>query len=166
MDLVVRTLAVYLIVLFLVRLSGKRTLAEVSAFDAVLLLIISEATQQALLGEDFSVTAAAVVIGVLIGTDRALDALEWRFRPLSRISQSVPLVLVVDGQPIDRHLAKSHVSLDDIRAKARSLHGLERLDQVKYAVLEQSGGISIIPYADPPTAAGVGDSGTASRSSG
>jgi uncharacterized membrane protein YcaP (DUF421 family) len=149
-DLVFRTLAVYLIVMLLVRLSGKRTLADVSAFDAVLLLIISEATQQALLGEDFSVTAAVVVIAMLIATDRVFDAFEWRFDRVSKLTQSVPLVLVVDGQPVEEHLRRSHVRVDDVLSKARMHHGLERLDQIRYAVLEQSGGISVIPRDAQP----------------
>ncbi len=144
MDLVGRTLAVYLLVMLLIRLSGKRTLAEVSAFDAVLLLIISEATQQALLGEDFSITAAVIMIAMLIGSDRALDWLEWRFDLVARLSQSVPLLLVVDGRPIHAHLRKSQVRVDDLMAAERT-QGLIRMDQIRYAVLEQSGGISIIP---------------------
>jgi uncharacterized membrane protein YcaP (DUF421 family) len=149
-DLVFRTLAVYLIVMLLVRLSGKRTLADVSAFDAVLLLIISEATQQALLGEDFSLTAAVIVIAMLIATDRVFDALEWRFDRFSKVTQSVPLVLVVDGQPVEEHLRRSHVRIEDVLSKARMQHGLEALDQIKYAVLEQSGGISVIPRDAQP----------------
>jgi uncharacterized membrane protein YcaP (DUF421 family) len=166
MELVFRTLAVYLIVLVLVRLSGKRTLAEVSAFDAVLLLIISEATQQALLGEDYSVTGAVIVVAMLIGTDHVLDVAEWKFDRISKLSQSIPLVLVADGTPIEEHLQKSHVGLDDVMAKARTAQGLERLEQIKYAVLEESGGISIIPRAgagSPAPAAADADSAQGAR---
>lgn len=132
MELVVRAVVIYAIVLIVMRASGKRTLAEITAFDAVLLLIISEAASQALLAEDPSVTGAAISITALVLLDRLLDVLEWRFATLSKLGESVPPLLVADGQPLREHLKRSHVRLDEVLSQARLLHGLERLDQVKY----------------------------------
>lgn len=145
MDAVLRGLAIYLILFLFFRLSGKRTLSEVTTFDFVLLLVVGEATQQALLGEDFSITQAAIVIATLVGLDRASDFLSWRFARFKRVAESVPLILVDNGKLLRDVMAKEHVSEDDILQSARTTHGLENLDQVKYAVMETSGGISVVP---------------------
>lgn len=145
MDAVLRAVAVYLILMLLFRLSGKRTLSQVTTFDFVLLLVVGEATQQALLGEDFSVVHAAVVIATLIGLDRGSDYLSWRFGPFKRATESVPVVLLDNGKLLEGVMAREHVSADDIMSAARSTRGLEHLEQIKYAVMETSGGISIVP---------------------
>ena len=99
MDAVLRGAAVYLALLLIVRLSGKRTLSQVTTFDFVLLLILSEATQQALLGLDYSITMAVLVIVTLIGLDRLADYLGWRF-PTDRPSAR--------GHPHDPHRERSN----------------------------------------------------------
>jgi uncharacterized membrane protein YcaP (DUF421 family) len=145
MDAVLRSAAIYLVLMLLLRLTGKRTMASVTTFDFVLLLIIGEATQQALLGEDFSLTMAGICIVTLIALDRFSDLLGYHFPKLDRFIESVPLVLVDNGELLHDRLAKVHVSEDDILAHARQSQGLESMSQVKYAVLERDGGISIIP---------------------
>ncbi|MCV4614799.1 DUF421 domain-containing protein, partial [Escherichia coli] len=80
MDTILRTLAIYLFLLVLFRLSGKRTLSELSTFDFILLLIISEATQNALLGEDYSLVTGLTVILTLVMLDLGLSVLKKRSR--------------------------------------------------------------------------------------
>lgn len=147
MDGVLRALAIYLILMLLFRLSGKRTLSQVTTFDFVLLLVVSEATQQALLGEDFSITQAVIVIATLMGLDRASDFLSFRSGRFQRVTESVPVVLVENGRLVDEAMRKEHVSKDEILQAARSLQGLESLEEVKFAVLETSGGISVVPWS-------------------
>jgi uncharacterized membrane protein YcaP (DUF421 family) len=147
-DAVLRGLAIYLILMLLFRLSGKRTLGQVTTFDFVLLLVVGEATQQALLGEDFSITQAAIVIATLIGLDRGSDYLSWRFGPFKRVTESVPVVLVNEGELLRDVMEREHVSEEDILSSARSTRGLSNLDQIKYAIMETSGGISIVPKDD------------------
>ncbi|MGE5596068.1 MAG: DUF421 domain-containing protein [Hyphomicrobiales bacterium] len=127
------------------RISGKRSLAQITTFDFILLLIISEATQQAMIGEDFSLTNAFLVIITLITLDLGLSLLTFRWGLLSRLVNGVPLVIVANGQPIRDRLNRVRLSEDDILEEARKAQGIERMDQIKYAVLEKSGGISIIP---------------------
>jgi uncharacterized membrane protein YcaP (DUF421 family) len=126
-------------------------LSQVTTFDFVILLIVGEASQQALLGEDFSVIHAALVIATLLLLDRASDYLAWRFGWFQRWTQSVPAILVEDGRPLNDVLEKFHLTEDDIVTAGREAHGLERLDQVKWAVLESSGGISVIPRSGAPS---------------
>lgn len=117
----------------------------ITTFDFILLLIVGEATQQALLGEDFSLTVALLVIITLLLMDVGTDFLQQVFPRLEPILDDVPLVLVDQGEVIERHLKKSRISPGDILEAAREKQGLERMDQVKYAVLERTGSISIIP---------------------
>lgn len=145
MDAVIRGAAVYLFVLIVVRAAGKRALAEITTFDLALLLIVSETTQQALIGVNNSITNAFVLIVTMVGIDVAFSWVKQRSRWFDRVVDSVPVILVADGVPLPERLVKSRVDLGDVLAAARESHGLERLDQVKYAVLERQGTISIIP---------------------
>ena len=148
MESVIRAAAVYAILLVLFRIAGRRTLAEASTFDLVLLLIISEATQNALIGQDYSLTSAILVIGTLILLDVFLTFLLSRFRSLDKAVNGLPLVVVADGEPLWDRMRASRIDLDDVLEAARRLRGLERLEQIQFAVLERSGGISIIPRRD------------------
>ncbi|MEA2486295.1 MAG: hypothetical protein QOD46_1406 [Actinomycetota bacterium] len=145
MDSVLRALAVYVFLLVIFRVAGKRTMAQVTVFDFVLLLIISEATQQAMIGQDFSITNAALVITTLIGAERGLTWVQRRFKSVDRLLDGLPLVLVEDGKPFEDRLKQERIDISEILAAARQTQGLARLDQIKYAVLEQTGGISIVP---------------------
>ncbi|WP_149182950.1 YetF domain-containing protein [Streptomyces sp. TRM49041] len=145
MESVLRALIIYLVLMLLMRVAGKRTLANVTTFDLVLLLVISQATQQSLLGDDFSLTTGIVVIATLVAVDRLADYLGFRFPSFSTITNSRPAILVDNGRPIAHRLRRHHVNEAEILQSARQSHGLERLDQIKYAVLETSGGISVIP---------------------
>jgi uncharacterized membrane protein YcaP (DUF421 family) len=145
MDSVLRGLIIYFILLVILRVSGRRTLGQMTTFDFVLLLIIAETTQQALLGEDFSLTNAGLLIVTLMVIDIGLSLLRERWPRLNRIIEGLPLILVEDGRPIKERVDQSRVDEEDILAAARESQGIERMDQIKYAVLERNGGISIIP---------------------
>jgi uncharacterized membrane protein YcaP (DUF421 family) len=145
MDSVLRAAAIYLVLLVIFRISGKRSLAQITTFDFILLLIVGEATQQALLGENFSLTNAFVVIVTLVGFDIGLSLLKPHVPGLERWLDGLPLVIVEDGKPLKERMDKARVDESDVLTAARELQGLERMDQIKYAVLERSGGISIIP---------------------
>src|SRR5918999_487260 len=145
MDSVLRGAAIYFFLLVLFRLAGKRTLSDVTTFDFVLLLIVGEATQQALLGEDFSLTNAFLGILTLIGLDIAISLWQQRWPRLSKWIEGVPLVIVEDGRPLHERMKRARVSEEDVLTAARERQGLARMDQIRYAVLERSGGISIIP---------------------
>jgi uncharacterized membrane protein YcaP (DUF421 family) len=145
MDSIVRGLIVYAVLLVVFRVSGKRSLAQITTFDFILLLIIAEAVQPALTGGDDSMTNSLLLILTLIGADVGLSIVKGKSLTLEKLVDDVPLVLVEDGQPLPDRLRKSRVDASDILASARMSQGLERMDQIKYAVLERSGGISIVP---------------------
>jgi uncharacterized membrane protein YcaP (DUF421 family) len=145
MESVLRAAAIYLFLMVLFRITGRRSLAQMTPFDLVLLLVVAEATQQGLLGNDFSVTNAFVVILTLIGMEVLFTFLTNRSRLLNRWINDVPLILIEDGRVIDDRLQKARVSMEDILEQARMTQGIERVEQIKYAVLERSGGVSTIP---------------------
>lgn len=145
MEPVIRGFAMYLFLLVIIRIAGKRTLAEITTFDLILLLIISEAAQQALVGDDFSFTNAFVLIITLISMDVALSLIKQRSERLERWLDGTPVVIIKDGQVLKDRLRDERVDESDILEAARKLQGLERLDQIKYAILEKDGGITIVP---------------------
>ena len=145
MDSVLRAATIYIALMIIMRVAGKRSLAQITTFDFVLLLIIGEATQQALLGQDFSVTNAIIVIVTLVGLDIGLSLIKRHSKTIDKVLDDVPLVIVEDGVPLKDRMAKARVDEEDVLSAARHLQGLERLDQIRYAVLERSGGISIVP---------------------
>ena len=145
MDSVLRGLTVYIILLAVFRIAGKRTLSEVTTFDFVLLLIIAEVTQQALLGEDYSLTNFVLLVLTLLGLDILLSLLKQRWPRLDRLLEGQPLIIVENGRPLQERMDKVRVDVEDVLTAARELHGLERMEQIKYAVLERNGGITIVP---------------------
>jgi uncharacterized membrane protein YcaP (DUF421 family) len=144
-DSVLRSVAVYLFVLVAFRISGKRTLSQITTFDFILLLIIGEATQQALLGNDFSVVNAFVVIATLTKLEMVFSFVGRRIPALGRVMESLPVVVVEHGRLLRGPAEREGVTVTDILAAGREKHGLERLDQFKYAILERHGGISVVP---------------------
>ncbi|MEX2220262.1 MAG: YetF domain-containing protein [Candidatus Rokuibacteriota bacterium] len=150
MDSVLRAGAMYLVLLVVFRIVGKRTLAQITPFDMVLLLIIAESTQQALVGPDFSIVNAVLVIVTLVGIDIGLSRWRHHSRRVEKILDDMPVVLVDRGRPLQPRMDRERVDVSDILEAARLQQGLERMDQVKYAVLETNGEISIIPWRAEP----------------
>jgi uncharacterized membrane protein YcaP (DUF421 family) len=144
MDLVIRGTAVYLFLLLIFRLSGKRSLRNVTTFDFVLLLIIAETTQQALVGEDYSVTGAFLLIVVLVGTDILLSLLKRASPRVDRLLEGQPLVILRDGVPLGARMHVERVDDEDILSAARETRGIERLADIERAILEKNGAISIV----------------------
>src|SRR3546814_79731 len=127
MDAVVRSVTIYLFLLIVFRVAGKRSLAQITTFDFVLLLVISEASQQALLGDDFSFTNAAIVILTLLGLDIGLSLFQQRWPGVGPWLDDLPLLLVENGKLIQRRADKSRIAEADILHAARSAQGLERM---------------------------------------
>jgi len=145
MDAVLRATVVYFFLLLVFRIAGRRMLSEMTTFDFVLLLIVAEATQQGLLGNDSSVTNAFLVIITLIGIEIALTALKQRSARIAKWIDGVPSIIMEDGRPLKDRMEKARIDEQDILSAARTGYGLEGMDQIKYAVLETNGSISIIP---------------------
>jgi uncharacterized membrane protein YcaP (DUF421 family) len=144
-NAVLRALVMYAFLLVVFRVSGKRSLAEITTFDFLLLLILSETTQQAMVGNDHSMTNAFLLIITWVGIDILLSVVKQKSPRVEKWMEGVPVVIVEDGRPLYDRMQAQRVDEDDILTAARKLQGLERMEQIKYAVLERSGGISVIP---------------------
>jgi uncharacterized membrane protein YcaP (DUF421 family) len=148
MDAVLRAVVIYGFLLIIFRIAGERTMSSMTTFDFVLLLVISEATQSALVVDDDSMTNSFLVIVTLLIIDIALSLAKLRYESLDKLIDGVPTVIVADGTPLRERMQRARVDEKDVMEAARQLQGLERLDQIKYAVLEVNGGITIIPKRD------------------
>lgn len=146
MNPVFRGIAIYVFLLLLFRIMGKRSLSEATTFDLLLLLIISEVTQQGLLGSDFSITGAFILIVTLMGSDLIFSLLKAKFPFFGKVTEGLPLVIVNDGQPLSKRMKMSKVDEADILEAGRQAFGLEKMKDVKYAILEKNGKITIVPY--------------------
>ena len=145
MESIIRAAVVYVVLLLLFRISGKRSLAEVTSFDLVLLLIISEATQQAMIDNDNSMTNSLLLVATLIGMNILLSVVTKRWKTFDKLVEDVPLVILRNGEPIRERMRKERIDENDIKEAARETQGLERLDPIKFAILERAGHITIVP---------------------
>ena len=149
MELVLRTAAIFFFLWLFFRIAGKRSLARITTFDFIILLVISEATQQALVGSDNSVTGAMTVVATFLFLDIALSLLKQKSPTADKILDSVPVILVQDGRLLKESMEKERVDEAEIMAAARQHGGIRQLGDIHYAVLEQNGVITVIPRRNP-----------------
>lgn len=148
MDSVLRAAVMYLMLMILFKIAGRRSLADLNTFDFVLLLIIGEATQQALLGDDFSITNSVLIIATLIAIDVGFSQLKQRSKRIALLLDGGPTVIVENGQPLLRRMKKARITEADIMEAARSNQGIASMSDIRYAIIERNGTISIIPEKD------------------
>lgn len=152
LEIALRTLGVYLVVLAGVRLSGKREVGQMTPFDLTLLLLISNAVQNAMTGPDTSLLGGVVAATTLLTVNYVVAEASGGNRRFRRFIQGQPSLLVHDGQVIAAHMAKEHVSMDELERAIRE-HGIATYKEVALAVLEVDGSISCLKYDDiKPTA--------------
>ena len=152
LEIALRTGAVYLLVLIGIRLSGKREVGQMTPFDLVLLLLLSNSVQNAMTGPDTSLSGGAVAAVTLLLLNYLVGGLSGANRRLRKFIQGQPSLLVHDGQVIESHLAKEHVSMDELQRALRE-HGVGTCKDAALAVLEVDGSISVLKYDDiQPTA--------------
>ncbi|KAB0507203.1 MULTISPECIES: DUF421 domain-containing protein [Pseudomonas] len=144
MDSVLRAAVMYLALMVLFKIAGRRSLAELTTFDFVLLMIIGEATQQALLGNDFSLTNSILVIITLIAIDVGLSLLKQRSQWVQRLIDGGPTIIVENGKLLHKRLRHARLVEADVMEAARSSQGIETLEQIKFAIIERNGKISVI----------------------
>ena len=146
MDAVLRGAAVYVFLVVVFGVLGRRTLQQTTNFDLLLLIVIGQCTQLALLGDDYSVTNAFLLVSTLLAIHLSLAALSSAApRVGTWIGGGAPLVVVADGRLLARRAKRVGVSEADVLLSARKAQGLERLDQIRLAVVERTGDITVVP---------------------
>ena len=152
LSIVLRTAVIYAVVLVGVRLSGKREVGQMTPFDLTLLLLLSNAVQNAMTGPDTSLLGGVVAACTLLLMNYFVAETSGVNRRFRRFIQGQPTLLIHDGQIISAHLAKEHVSADELHRALRE-HGIADYKDVALAVLEVDGSISCLKYDDlAPTA--------------
>jgi len=151
-EIVLRTAVIYLVVLLGVRLSGKREVGQMTPFDLTLLLLISNSVQNAMTGPDTSLIGGVAAALTLLLMNYLIAELSGTNRRFRKIIQGQPTLLVHDGNVLTAHLAKEHVSMDELERALRE-HGIESYHQVALAVLEVDGSISCLKYDELSPAA-------------
>lgn len=147
MDSILRAAATYLFVWLIFRIAGKRSLAQITTFDAVLLLIISETTQAALIDNDQSLTNTVLLILTMLGLDVLFSFIKQWFPTIEKVIDGAPLILADHHGLRAEAMKRERVDKEDILNAARTLRGLANMEQIEYAVLEQTGTITIVPKA-------------------
>lgn len=153
-EIVLRTSVVYVAVLAGVRLSGKREVGQMTPFDLTLLLLISNAVQNAMTGGEVSLLGGVAAAATLLLLNYLVAEVSGVNRGFRKFVQGQPSLLVHDGKIIEAHMAKEHVSMDELQRALRE-HGIASYHDVALAVLEVDGSISCLKYDEiKPTAGG------------
>lgn len=146
-EVVLRTAIVYLFVVTALRLSGKREVGQMSVLELVVILVISDAVQNSMVGDNVSVWGGLVAVATLLALDFGLKALTRRSRRLREAVEGEPRLLARDGRLLERAIREEGLEVEEVRAAIRS-HGLARIEDVRIAVLETDGSISVVPRDD------------------
>jgi len=147
LQIALRTAVIYLVVLIGVRLSGKREVGQMTPFDLTLLLLLSNSVQNAMTGPDTSLAGGVVAATTLLVLNYVIGALSGRNTGVRHVVQGEPSLLVHDGQAIESHMDREHVSMDELERALRE-HGIANVRDVALAVLEVDGSISCMKYDD------------------
>ena len=148
METVVRVAVVYVLLMVMVRVLGKRELASLSTFEFILLILVPELLQQALVREDFSLTNAMVGVTTLFSLVFVTSMISFRSERAARVISGQPTVLVHDGRLIEEHLQLERIAPGELFSEMHKA-GIDRLEQVRWAILEEDGRIAIVPTGGP-----------------
>jgi uncharacterized membrane protein YcaP (DUF421 family) len=143
MDIFFRAIVVFFLLYVLMRAVGRRELSSLQPFDLILLIVLGDAVQQGLTQDDYSLTGAAIAVITIAGLQVLLSYLGFKFPKVRPLLEGVPIIIVQDGNLIERNLKRERVSRDEICEQARK-QSIESLAEVKWAVLETNGEISFI----------------------
>ncbi len=141
--IVLRSVIVYLFIVLAIRLFGKKELAQLSVIDLVFILLISNSVQNAMVGDNSTLTGGIIAATALFSVNFLLKNLLYRSKKISEFFQGDPFMLIYKGKVIEEHLEKAKISMAELEAAVRE-HGVEKIKEVDLAVLEVDGNISVL----------------------
>jgi len=144
MDLVIRAIIIFFFIFLVTRVAGKRELSAMEPFDLILLVVIGDLVQQGITQSDYSVTGALLVISTITLLTVFLAFVNYRLRFLRSVLEGEPVVLVDNGKVIERNMRRERITMEDLEAESRQQQ-VTNIEKIRWAVLETSGRISIIP---------------------
>jgi uncharacterized membrane protein YcaP (DUF421 family) len=142
-DIVLRAAVAYIFILFLLRIIGRRELSTLAPSDLVLLVVMGDLIQNGVTQSDQSVTGVFLALSTFALLTVAVSVLTYKSRRAQTLVEGAPLILVQDGKPVEENLRSERLNIDNVAEEARG-QGIERLDQIKWCVLESSGNMSFI----------------------
>ena len=143
MDIVLRAIALYVFVVFIMRVIGRRELSSMTPFDLVLLIILGDAIQQGLTQDDYSVTGAVLAIATIASLQVFTSYLSYKSRRARKVFEGEPIVLVERGELVERNLKRERMTADEVAEEMRQQQ-VGSLDEVEWGILEANGSISFI----------------------
>ena len=143
MDIALRGIVLFLFILFIMRIVGRRELASLAPLDLILLVVLGDSIQQGLTQGDYSVTGAIIAVSTIALMQTGISFLSFRIPRLRRIVAGDPIVIVQDGKLLERNLRRERLTAQDVAEEAR-LQQVARLEDVKWGVLEATGEMSFI----------------------
>lgn len=143
LDVVIRTATVYLVIVFGLLLLGKKELSQISVTDLVFILLISNAVQNAMVGENTTLGGGLVAAGVLFLLNFTFRRLNYSSKTLRKVIEGEPVLLIYDGNLQEKNLKKESITEEELMAALRE-HGVDRIEEVKLAMLEIDGNISVV----------------------
>ena len=143
LNIIVSSVAVYLFIIIAIRVSGRKELAQLSVIDLVFILLISNAVQNAMVGNNTSLEGGLVAAGALFIVNFVLKLLMYRFSRFSRLIQGSEIMLIYNGVINRENLKKAKLSMEEIEEAVRE-HGVADIKEVNLAVLEVDGNISVL----------------------
>jgi uncharacterized membrane protein YcaP (DUF421 family) len=145
MDIVLRAFAAYVFILFLMRVVGRRELSSMEPSDVIMLVVIGDLVQNGVTQSDDSVTGILLAAGTIGLLAMSTAFITYRSKRMRNAIEGEPVILVQDGKLIERNMKSERLTEDEVLEQARLQQGIDLLDDVKWAVLETSGSISIVP---------------------
>ena len=143
MDIVLRAAVAFVFILLLTRIVGRRELSTLEPFDLILLVTIGDLVQQGVTQNDFSITGMALAFGTIAMLAVLFSYLPWRFQILRPVLEGQPVILIEDGNVIEKNLRRNRLTQEEVAAEAR-IQQIDSFDKIRWAVLETSGSISFI----------------------
>lgn len=143
LDIILRSVAVYFFMVIALRVFGKKELSQLNTADVILILLISNSVQNAMVGSDTSLWGGLIAAGALFLINFILKKLMFRYKGLNNLLQQKPEILIHNGKLEFKTLAKLGITSEEL-TEAMHEHGVEFFKDVKLAMLEIDGNISII----------------------
>jgi uncharacterized membrane protein YcaP (DUF421 family) len=147
MQLVLRSAALFFLILVVTRAMGRKELAEISSFDLILLVVLGDLVQQGVTGDDRSVVGAMLAVATFALLTVGLSYASYRWRRIRPLVEGEPVVIVVDGKPLERILKIERLTQEEVLAAARE-HGIQDVRQIRLGVLEANGKFSFLLQAE------------------
>ena len=143
LEIILRSIAVYVCIVLLIRVFGKKELSQLSVTDLVFILLISNSVQNAMVGNDSSLSGGLVAAITLFALNAVIRILVYKFKPVRNFLEGDAILLIYKGKILKQNLNKEEITMEELEASVRE-HGIEKISEVDLAMLEIDGNISVL----------------------